>query len=211
MKTVYLVRHGESELNVPTATTILNEDCPLTERGREQAHAIADRCIALPIETIVASRQKRAEETAHIIAEAVKLPVTLSELFIERQIPDEMVGMSRTQAEVRLREWTESFFTDNDRFEDLRDRAGNALAYLTEHPSSQILVVTHGFFMRMLLARLIFGTELRPDEFRKWIKATRTDNTGITVITYGPVPQHAIDPHEERWAIRVYNDHAHLG
>jgi len=211
-KTIYLVRHAESEINLDhDNSTIIDEESPLSEKGREQAHIVAERCAKLPVEALIASTQMRARETVAAIRELVDLPVAFSDLFIERQFPSDVIGKPRGEMKERLRQWSQNYFTTDGEFSDLKVRGGKALKFLEEYPASSILVVTHGFFMRMLLAQVIFGASLSVDEFKKFIKATRTDNTGITVLTYGTVPQHALDPDEERWMIRVYNDHAHLG
>lgn len=211
MKTVYLVRHGESEINVGDASTILDEESGLSEHGKNQAKAVAVRCSKLPVDTIIASTQTRARQTAHAIEEATGLAITYSDLFIERQLPPTIQGKTRGESQQALREWSDDFFAGGEQFRSIVERAGKALSFLHEHPSDSLLVVTHGFFLRAILARLIFGEELQASDFKKFVRATRTDNTGITVLTYGTIPMHAVDPHEERWSIRVYNDHAHLG
>lgn len=211
MKTVYLVRHGESEINIGDASTVLDEESGLSERGKEQAKAVAARCRKLSVDAIIASTQARARQTAHAIEEATGLPITYSDLFIERQLPSAVRGKTRGESQQALMDWSDDFFTGKEQFRSIVDRAGEALAFLHEHPSPSLLVITHGFFLRTMLARLMFGEDLQVSDLRKFMRATRTDNTGITVLTYGTVPMHAVDPHEERWTIRVYNDHAHLG
>lgn len=211
MKTVYFVRHGESHINIEGDATIIDESSPLSADGRKQAEAVARRCAKLRVELIVASPQVRARETAEFIAKETMLPLTYSEFFIERQIPSALLGKPRGRIRDALETWNKSFFVEGQTFNALCARAGNALSYLYDRPESSILVVTHGFLMRTILARLIFGDTLTPNELKKFMKATRTDNTGITVLTYGAVPRHAVDPHEARWMIRVFNDHAHLG
>lgn len=211
MKTVYLVRHGESEINNQNSATILGDESPLTKRGIEQAEVLALRCAKLPLDAFIASPIARTRETADIIARRVTIPIEFSDEFIERQIPLEFVGKARESIFDSLQRWSESFFIHSPTFEELRDRACRALRVLESHAGSHILVVTHGFFMRTMLARVIFGDSLTPAELRKWIRATRTDNSGITVLTHDAAPKHDVDPGEIRWKIRVYNDHAHLG
>ncbi len=211
MKTVYLVRHGESELNIGDASTILDEESGLSEHGKTQAKAVAARCKKLPVDAIIASTQVRARQTAHAIEEAMGLPITYSDLFVERQLPPALHGKTRGESHQALLDWSNDFFAGGEQFRSIVGRADEALAFLHQHQSSSLLVVTHGFFLRTVLARLIFGENMQASDLKKFMKATRTDNTGLTVLTYGAVPVHAVDPHEERWTIRVYNDHAHLG
>src|SRR5438067_11064146 len=69
MKTVYLVRHGESETNA--GNIMFGKSAKLTARGHEQAKFIAQRCARLPIEVIISSGFLRADETARYIVDAV--------------------------------------------------------------------------------------------------------------------------------------------
>ena len=84
MKTVYLVRHGESSANVGATKYFEGAESPLTEKGTEQARYIAERCTKLPIDLLVASTVKRAQQTASAISERINKPITSSELFVER-------------------------------------------------------------------------------------------------------------------------------
>jgi broad specificity phosphatase PhoE len=219
MKTVYFVRHGEATANIRSSDLYEGYTSPLTEVGWKQAEKIAERASKLPVDILLASTMLRAQQTAGVISKKIGKEIESSDLFTERRDPESFIGRIWADPETQrgYEEWKETSFMegkrvlDGETFGDMKDRARKALSCLESLPKSHILVVTHGFFLRMLLAYLIFGDSLRPDEFRKFIKATRTDNTGITVLTFGAVPQHAVDLHEERWMIRVYNDHAHLG
>ena len=79
MKTIYFVRHGQSEGNVSAVYQTVSS--PLTEGGKRQARFIAERCSKLPIEAVVSSTQLRAKETASIIAEKTGHTVEFSDLF----------------------------------------------------------------------------------------------------------------------------------
>ncbi len=217
MKTLYLVRHGESEVNV--STHYVTEESPLTPEGRQQAEKIAERAREIPIDLIVSSTMERARETASIIARAVQKPVEETELFIERRIPESFYGLEKKgeQSLVLQQQWLEGFFTADslnelggDNFETLFSRAARALHSIETREEEHILVVTHGFFIRMLLAHVIFGESLTPEMFRLLAKATVTDHTGITLLRKGVAHYYDVDPGEERWKLRVYNDHAHL-
>lgn len=221
MKTVYLVRHGESEANLGDTTLVQGETSPLTERGKGQARAIAERVARLQFDVLVASTAVRAQETARIIAEHTgHIDIETCSLMTERIIPQQLLGKERHSPEVQrmLETWGTAFFddsvartSDGENFVAIKQRAAEALAYLEGRPEQRILVVTHGFFLRVLLAYVMFGDALTAQECRQFLKATRTKNTGMTVLSHGLVAKHAIDPGEVRWLIRVFNDHAHLG
>ena len=71
---LYIVRHGESEINVASPNPIPREelDAGLTDLGRKQALAIAKWLpVHIPeIHTLYASTMKRARETAQFVANA---------------------------------------------------------------------------------------------------------------------------------------------
>ncbi len=201
MKTVYLVRHGESEGNVGLYFQGI-DNSPLTERGKEQARFVATRCMNLPVDVMISSPALRTKETAEMISSAIDKPIEWSDLFVERDDP-EAAHMEES--------WDKSLYdehapvSDGEHFVPLRSRARAALAYLEKREEQNILVVTHGFFMRAMLAYVIFGETLTGAELKKFIYATRTENSGITVITDDS------NVSNSPWRIRVFNDHAHLG
>jgi probable phosphoglycerate mutase len=219
MKTVYFVRHGESTANARTQAAYLpDRDVPLSERGLEQSRFIAARAAKLPLELIIASPYKRTVDTARMITEATGLEPEYSELFVERQLPDTLVGLPLADpaADTRYREWLERFYRletiaeDKEDFPAFMSRAHQALTLLEGRPESHIMVVTHGMFLRAILAVMLFGPSCTIDTFRSFVAGTVTRNTGITVCTHGVYPHHDIDQASPRWRMTVFNDHAHL-
>ena len=210
MKKIYFVRHGESEGNVgPIRQT---EATPLTEKGRSQAAFVAERCAKLNFETIICSTMVRARETADAILKKVSKPIEYSDLFVERRRPSEVLGKSKDDP-VALginKEIHEKFhlgfrFSDEESFEDLKNRALATLDYLAKRPEENILVVTHGFFMRIVMACVVCGEGLTGDESLRFIRTFHMENTGITVLMH--------DEKDEKtpWWLWIWNDHAHLG
>ena len=65
--TFYLVRHGESEANVARRFAG-RTDSPMTERGREQAKAVAEALAKIHFDRIVSSPLSRCRDTALVIA-----------------------------------------------------------------------------------------------------------------------------------------------
>ena len=218
MKTIYFVRHGESEANIG-ASVFQGEESPLTERGREQARFIAKRCTKLPIEVIIASPAVRARDTARYISEATGKPVETDATFTERILPPELIGVSRkdSKGEKVLKEWEHSFFEAGTRvgfgenFELLKMRAQKGLETLAARPEKNILVVTHGFFLRMTISCIMFGETLSIAEFERIIQTFRTSNTGLTLAEYRPQFAGAAALAPPMWEIRAWNDHAPLG
>ncbi|MDD5923090.1 MAG: histidine phosphatase family protein [Eubacteriales bacterium] len=75
MKTIYFTRHGETVWNVENKICGA-VDSPLTDKGRMQARALAERIRSadLGIDEILYSPLSRASETAQIISEQTGMP-----------------------------------------------------------------------------------------------------------------------------------------
>jgi broad specificity phosphatase PhoE len=213
MKKVYLVRHGESNANARTAKVYEGHNAPLTERGYEQAYIVAERAAKLPVDTLIASTMVRAQQTAEIIAARIGKTMTSSDLFTERRSPQSHIGRVWDDPETqRLEdEWIATFFVDGVRvldgenFADMKKRAEDALAYLETHSASNILVVTHGFFLRMLVGTVLFGDLFTPQLFKLSDTTMKTRNTGITILC-NDLPDKGA-----HWYMLAWNDYAHLG
>jgi broad specificity phosphatase PhoE len=209
MKKIYFVRHGESEGNV--ASAIQSGEVPLTANGKKQAEFIADRFTELPIEVIVSSTMLRAQETANIISAKINAEVISSELLIERQHPSLQVGKKKTDSQVVESEKLifENFgkedykFSDEENFADLKDRASKILDFLAQRPEKDILVVSHGFIMRIILAVIVIGKDLTAQQCKQFISAFHMENTGVTIFDYDVTK-------DNPWRVWVWNDHAHL-
>jgi broad specificity phosphatase PhoE len=70
-KTIYFVRHGQSEHNV--SPVFQSPDSTLSEIGKKQAEAIAKRLSKLQFETLITSTFDRAKETAGLNNEKTRL------------------------------------------------------------------------------------------------------------------------------------------
>lgn len=210
MKKVYFVRHGESEGNAESIYQ--NFSTPLTEKGRSQCLVIADRCEKFPLDVIISSTMTRTQETAKIISRKIKKGIEYSDLFVECRRPKEQIGKSRKSPETLKtgKAIQENFhipgfrFSDEENFEDLKKRAQKALRYLEKKSEENILVVTHGFFMRVLAAFIIFGKDLTSYECEKFMRKIHMKNTGITVFHLEEKDKKPI------WSLWIWNDHAHL-
>jgi broad specificity phosphatase PhoE len=212
IKIVYFVRHGQSVDNA--APVFQSPDSPLSAKGRKQAESIAERVSKLSFDALIASPYERAKQTAEIIANTTGKHPEYSKLFIEKAKPTYVVGKPYTdeKANALWREWYKSLYTSNMRvedgenFDDLIARADKALEFLRQRPEQSLVVVTHGFFLRMILARVLLGDLLSAETFSNISRSAATENTGLTVLQY--LCQH---PEEKSaWRLWIYNDHAHL-
>ena len=207
MKTVYFVRHGESEGNAGNKFQSAVEK--LTEVGIQQAEYVAKRFASIPIDVILASTMLRAYHTAQKIAELTNKKLVVNDVLVEVSRPTSLHGQTKNDPEIEAidaelmrkfgnAEWKHS---DEENFYDLQKRAQKAIAMILERPEENICVVTHGFFLRMMFAEMMFGADLTPVTFLHMNRVMKTFNTGITKIRH----------EKNMWILLAWNDHAHLG
>ncbi|MBI1999491.1 MAG: histidine phosphatase family protein [Parcubacteria group bacterium] len=212
MKRVYFVRHGETENNVLNIHQ--GSEPSLTERGREQAKFVAERLARISFDALISSDYVRACETARMISEKTGKPVVQSELFRERKNPSEINGKPHTDPEaVRIRDelighqndpdWR---YSDEENFFDTRRRALSAIVYLENLSEENLVVITHGTFLIMLIGCMM-DAGLSTDSYRALRFFLFPHNTGITVCEKGN-PKAA---RPDKWQLITWNDHAHLG
>lgn len=157
MTTIFLARHGESDWNVEKRFQG-HSDRPLTERGREQAHALADLVGSEKIDAVYTSPLSRARETAEIVAARAGLEaVALPEL---REVDTgSWSGLSRADVEARFPEgfarWRSggSGWENGETYEEMAERVIGALRKIAEdHPDGRVLVISHGGPIRAIHA-----------------------------------------------------------
>jgi broad specificity phosphatase PhoE len=155
--TIFLARHGESDWNVEKRFQG-HSDRPLTERGREQAHALADLVGSEKIDAVYTSPLSRARETAEIVAARAGLEaVALPEL---REVDTgSWSGLSRADVEARFPDgfarWRSggSGWEDGESYEEMAERVIGALRRIAEdHPDGRVLVISHGGPIRAIHA-----------------------------------------------------------
>lgn len=212
LKTVYFVRHGESEHNV--APVFQSPDVPINEKGRSQAVIIADRVASLSFDALISSTYKRARQTAEVIGGVTGKTPEYSELFVETKTPSYIhrKPYEDPKANELWRKWKESMYTpglraeDGENYDDVVARADHALRFLHERPEKSIVVVTHGTFLVTIIARVLLGGTLNAGSFKSFQKGMSVKNTGLTVLRY-----RAGFEEEPSWRLWIFNDHAHLG
>jgi broad specificity phosphatase PhoE len=208
IKTIYLIRHGESVGNAGT----FRQDglSPLTEKGILQSTHLAQRMKSLPIEVIVSSSMVRAKQTALILSQGSGKNVISSNLFIERRRPSAVIGRSKTDLDVNIIEkaiqtnfttlnWRHS---DEDNFEDLKQRAQLGLSYLADRSESHIAVISHKYFSRVMLGVVLFGDSFSAHECVALTNTFTMANTGILILK--------LDLAHKRWKIDAWNAHGHV-
>lgn len=211
---VYFVRHGESETNAGGLR--LGAETPLTELGKKQAGEIAKRLVGYKIDKFISSDYRRAKQTSEIISEQTSLPIEYSNLFVELKKPTELNGLVKDDPEAKRvlgviwdnyieGDWR---YSDEETPNELIARADKALTHLTNlsPANGNILVSTHGNFLRFMVAVAIFGPDLDLGVMKKWQEGTMTHNAGFTIMEFKPGEEDNLG----KWRLVTWNDHAHL-
>jgi broad specificity phosphatase PhoE len=81
--TVILTRHGHTDRSEPDSYLGQRIAAQLTERGRRDAQALADRLQSVPLDRIIASPLDRSHETARILASGRDIEVELDARLAE--------------------------------------------------------------------------------------------------------------------------------
>lgn len=196
------LRHGESVGNVESRWQGQSE-YPLTEKGRSQARALAERWKSegMKFDLAIASPLGRARETAEIVTSALNVKLDLNPIWMERDI-GEMEGL--TAEEIRQKPqppYTTPYDSIGGNGEgdwELFLRAGQALHDLLHKPAGNYLIVSHGGMLNQVMHAIIgVAPHVDPSGVR-----FRFENTAFSRVIYFP--------HQHRWAIDAVNDRAHL-
>ncbi len=169
--TLYLVRHGETEYNRRGIMQGGGIDSTLNATGREQARALARRFASADIDALYASTLRRATQTADILATGHDL---LSRTHL-RALNEMDWGVYEGEAPSPERDasvdalksaWREGAYErgpkGGESIREVQGRARQALRHiLAREAGGTALVVTHGRYLRVLLATLLdaYGLE----------------------------------------------------
>ncbi|MCL9972291.1 MAG: histidine phosphatase family protein [Candidatus Pacebacteria bacterium] len=204
---LYLVRHGQSESNV--SGKVQGPDDALTEQGILQAHALAARVENLEPDAIYTSPFLRTRMTADIIAARVGKSAILHDDLHESMWAERFWGMPRSDPsfapllasysdDETEAEWDA---TSHETWRTLNERADRVLAFFASQKYESVLAVSHGYFLRFLIRRMLLGDALTVGLSNKTDLQIKISNTGLSVLKYeGGV-----------WQLVTWNDHAHLG
>ncbi len=157
MKTLYFVRHGESEANAAGVTAGSGLDVDLTEHGVNQAVRAARALKGKGIQLIVSSPQKRAYHSAFIIAKELGYDpekIVRNPLFVERFLGD-MTGKPHDEVQYYFAVGVAP--PGGESTQALHDRIVSGLEWLKSLPVDKILLVSHGGPGRMI--RSIYRNE----------------------------------------------------
>jgi broad specificity phosphatase PhoE len=197
---VILARHGESDWNL-AGRWQGHSDRPLTERGRNQAEALARRLAETPLDAVYSSDLARARDTAAVVAAAQGLAVEAVAELREVDVGS-WSGLTRDEAAERFpdgyRRWLERQgpgWEDGETYEQMGGRVIAALHGIARrHPGGRVLVVSHGGSLRAVLAAAA-GVDVATYRSRHPVMP----NGELGIVLVGPdgrlseAPGHALD------------------
>lgn len=208
---IYLVRHGRSVSN--TKDLIQDGEDPLSEEGLQQAIFLGQRFKNIPVDIIFSSDFQRAYETAEQIGLNTDKKINILEELREHKKPTSLVGKHYEHQEVAEFDkkskqnsndpnWR---YEDEESFYEFRDRVLRVLDFIKQRDEKNIVLVSHGLTIRMILALILISPKLLTSEiFDNFKHKTKTLNTGITVIEANPTRNNNL-------RLVTFNDIAHLG
>jgi probable phosphoglycerate mutase len=174
-----LVRHGQTASNVVRALDSRPPGPPLTELGRSQATALAERLAGDPVTAVYASTAVRAQQTAAPVAAVHRLDVQVLD-----GVHEIFIGDLENRADVAARERFEAVYAawhqgdldarlpGGESARELRERFVPAVESVTAAGTGTIVLVSHGAAVRLGAAALLGDTA----------ETAYLANTGIVVL-----------------------------
>jgi probable phosphoglycerate mutase len=190
MTIIGIVRHGVTDWN-QQGRAQGQQDVPLNAEGRLQAEALGKRLSEETWDYIYTSDLSRASATAETIAAALGMQVTGSDPRLREKTHGRLDG---TTVAERVERWGEHWHELDHQEESELMMLERSLDIINElsvrHPDDKVLIVSHGAWIRTLLADLF-----------KEMEITFLDNTCVTIIEK--------QAHQE-WNCLLFNCTRHL-
>lgn len=156
---LWLIRHGETEWSLSGAHTS-RTDIPLTDRGRERAHELADYLHHRPFDAVFTSPMQRARETCAIAGYA-------DQAIVDDNLREWDYGIyeGKTTKEIRGQHpgwsvWKDPII-DGETAEHVGERADSVIAQAeaaaaaSTTDAGRVALFAHAHILRILAARWI--------------------------------------------------------
>jgi len=190
MTKIGIIRHGRTEWN-KEGRAQGSSDIPLNEDGLFEARRLAERLCGEDWDVIYSSNLLRAKQTADIIGEKMGQ----IEVRLDSRIREVGGGLIEgTTEEERLAKWGSAWRELDLGLEKSEYVIERGLSFLEEiikeHENQNVLIVTHGSFIRHLLDEIV------PDLARE----EKPKNTSVTKLFKT----------QDGWGTELYNCTLHL-
>ncbi|MBU1446084.1 histidine phosphatase family protein [Patescibacteria group bacterium] len=154
-KTLYIMRHGETEYNRMYLLQGGGVDAPLSEKGEKDVRMVAPHFKGLGIQHIAASSLLRARQTAEIVNKVIQVPIEFHENLHE-------LSFGKWEKEPISNNW--SGFRENFYYRNMAPPEGETKREFIDRLLSEIqriinnvdadtiLIVCHKMVMRILIS-----------------------------------------------------------
>lgn len=199
-KTIFIVRHGETDLNKMGVVQGSGVDAPINDFGRQQALAFYDFYQKEGFETVITSTLIRTHQTMAPFLE-LGLPweqrQEINEISWGAHEGKHSTPAMRKEYRRIMDSWKKGDFSarldGGESAQDLADRLGQFVTHLQKRPEQKILVCSHGRAMRCLMCLLAKRPILHMDQYHH-------HNTGL----------YKVHLREGVFDFELYNDIRHL-
>ncbi|MEN3003617.1 alpha-ribazole phosphatase [Dehalobacterium formicoaceticum] len=162
MTLLYLVRHGETELNTKGVYYGWT-DCALSDHGVEQGTKVAAMLKDVNFDKVISSPLQRARKTAELVSglsgEKVRLDDRLKELnfgFWEGKHYQTIQADDQENWELWVNDWKKAAPPAGESFLTMYHRVKEALNEILENSAGQnVLLVTHQGCLRIIMCLLL--------------------------------------------------------
>ena len=160
MTILYLVRHAVTEHTGKKLSGWM-EDVPLSDEGRKQAEAVAERLEDHRIEAVYSSPIDRTLQTARPIARRHGLKVSgvrgIGEVEYGRWTNRSLKVLARTRLWAQIQRWPSAArFPDGETLREVQVRVVGAVEKIVEeHPKGRVCVVSHGDPIKLVCAHYL--------------------------------------------------------
>lgn len=141
---LYVIRHGETDVNIENKINALNDD-DLNENGIKQAKEVAKTVQKIDYDFIIASPLTRTKHTAKLLNAKNK------EIILDNRLMERDAGQftKKSLDEIDCNDWwsinPKNDYLDAEKVEDVIKRVYDFLEeIISNYPDKNIILVTHG-------------------------------------------------------------------
>lgn len=189
---IYFVRHGQTDGNV--AKRHQANTTRLTDLGRQQAEAAAQKVKEINPDFFISSSMVRAIETSSIIAQTCDIIPSTGALFAELERPTKMYGFHHKDPRslwFYIRWYFGLVNVEHNGAESYKmfiERITKAQEALMKYPlDAKLVVVSHSVFINFFIAHMCDKRPMTPwRALWYFIQVFRIKNGSITKVIYSP-------------------------
>jgi phosphoserine phosphatase len=157
-KLIYLIRHGETDLNRQRIVQGSGVDSSLNDLGRAQGQAFFDMYQHVPFEAVITSRLKRTHETVHHFLQAGlpwKMTADINEISWGTHEGRAGTPKMIEEYEHVVAQWQAHNYDvglpEGETANQIAERCQRFVNYMRVRPEKTLLVCSHGRAIRCLL------------------------------------------------------------